>query len=208
LSKLFTIIALSLLTACSSTIPVRHYQLQAYTIAPEKMHVAPFSRTVTLGIKTVKLPSMLNRHSLVSDNKGSSITVASHDVWAGSLDDNFTQVLGELITDNLGVSDVVTEPWNSRFRPEFQLQFDVLKFSGELGGKVSFKVHWVLSGDFGKQKLLSQNYELSIKARDESYNEYVQALNRLLISFSKQISESFIKQHILQYLDQEHNLEN
>ena len=208
MSKLFSIIALSLLTACSSTIPVRHYQLQSYTKAPEIKHLAPFSRAVSFGIKTVKLPSMLNRHSLVSMNTGASITIASHDVWAGKLDDNFTQVLGELLIDNLGVTDVVTEPWNPRFRPEFQLQFDVLKFSGELGGDVTLKVHWVLSGDFGKEKLLSQNHEFTIQARNESYNEYVQTLNRLLITFSEQITESFIKQPILNYLDRENKLNN
>jgi len=127
---------------------------------------------------------MLNRQGIVSHKEGASILIASHDIWAGKLKEDFTRVLAELLADKLGIHEVVTEPWNTRFRPQYQLQLDVKHFSGTLGGMVRFKVNWILTGHYGQQKIASNTDDLTLQTSGQDYQAYVFALNTLLANFS------------------------
>jgi len=179
--KLLTILMICLLAACSTKISTRYYSLHAL---PAPSMTISLPADTTLGIGPVKLPSMLNRKGIVTHKIGSAVQVASHDVWAGRLKEDFTRVIAELMAQSLDINDVVTEPWNTRFRPLYQLQLDVQHFSGQLGGVVRFKVYWVLSGNYGKDKLVSRTDDITLQTEGDGYQAYVSTLNALLAAFS------------------------
>ena len=181
--KLITILIVCLLVACSTKISTRYYSLHAL---PEPSTTINLPANTTFGIGSVKLPSMLNRKGIVTHKVGSAVQVASHDVWAGRLKEDFIRVVAELMAQGLGINDVVTEPWNTRFRPQYQLQLDVHQFSGQIGGLVRFKVNWTLIGDYGKEKLMSRTDDITLQTEDDSYQSYVSTLSALLDAFSKQ----------------------
>jgi len=180
--KPLTTLMICLLAACSTKISTRYYSLHAL---PEPSTMVSLPADTTLGIGPVKLPSMLNRKGIVTHKKGSAVQIASHDVWAGRLKEDFSRVVAELMAQSLGVNDVVTEPWNTRFRPQYQLQLDVQHFSGQLGGAVRFKVNWILSGNYGKEKLVSRTDDITLQTEGDDYQAYVSTLNALLAEFSK-----------------------
>jgi uncharacterized lipoprotein YmbA len=201
--KRFTLLTASLLvsslvlTACATKKPTRYYNLQAISASTVIQPLpADLSSSITMGINSVKLPSMLNRKGIVSEKTGAAVQVASHDIWAGRIKEDFTRVIAELMANNLGINDVVTEPWNTRFRPKYQLQLDVQHFSGQLGGDVRFKVNWVLSGNFGQEKLLSRIDDITLQAPDNSYQAYVSTLNTLLASFIEKSVQTDIADEI------------
>jgi len=180
---LFAALTLGLLTACATAPQTHYYNLQALPELNTSMH-AELPPKTTLGIGPVKLPSMLHRKGIVTQSSGPAIKIASHNIWAGNLKEDFTRVIAQLMGANLGINDVVTEPWDTRFRPEYQLQMDVQHFSGELGGSVRFKVNWLLSGNYGQDKLVSQSDEFVLQSDDISYAAYVSTLSTLLAKFS------------------------
>jgi uncharacterized lipoprotein YmbA len=190
---LTTLLMICLLAACSTKIPTRYYSLHAL---PEVSQTLSLPADTTLGIGPVKLPSMLNRKGVVTQKTGPAVQVASHDIWAGRLKENFTRVVAELMAQSLGISDVVTEPWNTRFRPQYQLQLDVQHFSGQLGGAVRFKVNWVLSGNYGKEKLVSRTDDITLQTNGNDYQAYISTLNALLAAFSKKTVSTEIANEI------------
>ena len=182
---LITLIVCLLVSSCSTKPSTRYYSLQALpSERPNTTTEFNLPTDLTLGISSVKMPSMLNRQGIVSHKAGSSILIASHDIWAGKLKEDFTRVLAELLADKLGIHEVVTEPWNTRFRPQYQLQLDVKHFSGTLGGLVRFKVNWILSDHYGQQKLASNTADFTLQTSAQDYQAYVFALNTLLARFS------------------------
>jgi uncharacterized lipoprotein YmbA len=180
--KLLTILILCLLAACSTKTPTRYYGLNALPGLSSTMSIPA---DTSLGIGPVKLPSMLKRKGIVTHKTGPALQVASHDIWAGRLKEDFTRVVAELMAQSLGINDVVTEPWDTRFRPQYQLQLDVKHFSGQIGGAVRFKVNWMLSGNYGKDKLISGTENITLQTKAENYNAYVSTLNELLAAFSE-----------------------
>ena len=200
--KLLTIILICLLAACSTKITTRYYSLHAL---PEPAATIKLPSDTSLGIGPVKLPSMLNRKGIVTHKAGPAVQVASHDIWAGRLKEDFTRVVAELMAQSLGINDVVTEPWNTRFRPQYQLQLDVQHFSGQLGGAVRFKVKWILSGNFGKDKLVSQTDDITLQTDGDGYQAYVSTLNDLLVAFSEKSVRTTIINEIQKH--SENNLE-
>ncbi len=191
--KLLTIFVICLLAACSTKIQTRYYSLHALPVSSTTVSL---SNEATLGIGPVKLPSMLIRKGIVTHKTGPAVQVASHDVWAGRLKEDFTRVVAELMTQSLGISGVVTEPWNTRFRPQYQLQLDVQHFSGQLGGVVRLKVNWTLSGNFGKEKLVSRTDDITLQTKGDGYQAYVATLNALLAAFSEKSVQAEIVNEI------------
>ena len=193
MTKFIYITFICLLSACSNIKQVHYYHLQKQQFQTQDTpKVAKTHNNASIGIRSVKLPSMLERHGIVSNNNNSNITVASHHVWAGRLNENFTNVLAETMSKKLGVTAIATKPWNTNFRPNFQLEYDIHQFSGELGGKVQLKISWILSKNFGKTKLLSRSYDLSVQSKGDSYSDYVDALNLLLEKFCDKSAQEII----------------
>ena len=109
------------------------------------------------------------------------------------------------MAQSLGINGVVTEPWNTRFRPQYQLQLDVQHFSGQLGGAVRFKVSWVLSGNYGKDKLVSRTDDITLQTNGDSYQAYVSALNALLAAFSEKTIRTEIMNEIKKHPERKIN---
>ncbi len=186
MKKLLTVFMACLLTACSTKIQTRYYNLQVLPDSPTSIQLpTALPANTTLGIGPVKLPSMLNRKGIVTQKSGSAVQIASHDIWAGRLDEDFPRVIAELMAKSLGINEVVTKPWNTRFRPQYQLQLDVQHFSGQLGGQVRFKVNWILSGNYGRKKLLSRTEDITLQTSGDDYPAYVSTLNALLAAFTE-----------------------
>ena len=194
-----TFVLVSVFTGCASQAPTHYYRLQANTnVAGTSLQTLPV--TTSLGVGPVRLPSMLDYKALVSEQEDTGVKIASHDLWAGDLDKEFTRVVTELMAARVSGLDVVAEPWDTRFRPEYQLRLDVQRFSGALGGKAVLKANAILLGDFGKTKLGVYTVDLMSDAGVGGYNAYVISLNSLLEAFADQ-SVAVLLQHISQQRD-------
>ncbi len=174
-----------LLLACASQSPTNYYSLQV--VSDPSIEIA-LAQSVTLGVGPVSLPSELDRPGLVTELGGSGISIAPYHIWAGDLDENFSRVLAGLMADHLGIDQVYAAPWDTRFRPEYQLRVDVQRFSGTLGGDVHMDVLWTLTSKQGRHKLHGERSRLHVSTNGTSYLAYVDALNRVMSDFSATVA--------------------
>ncbi len=174
-----------LLSACASQSPTHYYSLQ---VQPDRSVEISMPETVTLGVGPITLPSELDRPGLVTELRGSGISIAPYHIWAGDLDENFSRVLAGLMAEHLQVDEVYAAPWDTRFRPEYQLRVDVQRFSGTLGGEVYMDVLWTLSSKQGRHKLHGERSKLQVSSSGSSHLDYVDALNRLMSGFSVSVA--------------------
>lgn len=174
-----------LMSACASQSPTNYYSLQVQTDHSVEILLP---ESVTLGVGPITLPSELDRPGLVTELRGSGISIAPYHIWAGDLDENFSRVLAGLMAEHLQVDEVYAAPWDTRFRPEYQLRVDVQRFSGTLGGEVYMDVLWTLTSKQGRHKLHGERSKLQVSSRGSSHLDYVEALNRLMSLFSVSVA--------------------
>lgn len=176
-----------LLSACASKAPTQFYSLR---VQPNQALEISLPASLRLGVGPITLPSELDRPGIVSEQNGSAIKIASYQVWAGELQEMTATVLAGLMAEHTGLQQVYAAPWDTRFRPEYQLRVDVQRFSGELGGEVGLDAVWTLSGDAGKTLLHTQRSTLRQSTENSSYLAYVHAMNALLAQLSALVSNT------------------
>ena len=171
--------------------PNTHY----YDLAVQPNSVtADLNRRIHLGVGPISFPDVLERPGVVTRTSPVNIKVSNYHVWAGSLEQAFTRVLGESLAHNLSQNGVWAFPWDTRFRPEYQVRGVVSQFSGEAGGTVRLKLQWTLLEDHGKKVVANYRYQHATTAEDKSYTAYVSALNRLLHDFASDLSKEIAVQ--------------
>lgn len=178
------VLALLLGTACASSPPTEFYSLIA--VSDPGFEIQLDSSIDSIGVGPVSLPSELDRPSLVSELADGRLKIAAYDVWAGDLDENFTRVMASVLSSHTGIDRVYAEPWDTRFRPSYQLRLDVQQFGGRLGGDVRLDVLWTLTTNAGRTMVHSERSQLSLSTDSASQAAYVSALSALLSEFSKQ----------------------
>jgi len=174
-----------LVSACASQSPTKFYSLRVQ--ADPSLEI-DLPASVRLGIGPVTLPTELDRPGIVSEENGSGVKIAGYQVWAGDLEEMTARVLAGLMAEHTGLQQVYSAPWDTRFRPEYQLRVDMERFSGELGGELGLDAVWTLTGDAGKTLLHTRRSTLRVEATNGSYLAYVNAMNALLSQLSSLVA--------------------
>ena len=127
--------------------PSRFYTLSAMEqAAAGALPVSP-ARDVAIGIGPIKIADYLDRSEIVTRTGDNRLELAEYDQWAGSFEDNLTQVMA----DNIGVM-VPTEriylyPWPTSLTLDYQVVLDIVRCDGRLNGEVLLTARWrVLAG--------------------------------------------------------------
>lgn len=187
--KTFCIICCALLlNACMSGGPATKY----YALFSDK-NVQPLPEGITniasIGVGPIVLPDFLENPSIVSVSSSQRVVVSGYHVWAGDLKDGISRVL----SDNLGAyyesSNVWAFPWDVRTRPQYQVRVEFLDLSGERGKSVQLKAKWSLIDSKADSLVALGQVSFSEKTSDESYDEYVGAVNRNLHQLSLALAE-------------------
>ena len=172
-----------LTVGCSSAPPTQYYQLDSDTLDQRYSFEDPLS----LGIAAVKIPDSLDRIGIVTQSGRNLIQVSSYQIWAGDLEDSMTRVLADAVAQLTGQNSVWAAPWNTRNRPEYQVQVVIETFSGSINGDAELRLSYEIAGEQGRKPLLNSRYHQSISAGSD-YAGYVAALNQLLLDFADHLA--------------------
>ena len=148
------------------------------------------AQSAVIGIGPVKLADYLDQSMLVTRTSDNEAVKAQFDRWAGSLKDNFINVLA----DNLGVL-LLTEriylyPWRVSVPIDYQVMLDIVRCDGRLGDAVWLEVRWSIIG--GPEKKLLKTHRSSIRepVTGADYAALVAAQSRALGKLSQEIAEA------------------
>lgn len=192
LRRIWMVSLLVLLAACGSSPKTDFYMLNADQ--GSVMQSANLSTGPSVGVWQVDLPDLLDRSEIVTRDNQFKITMADFSWWAGSLNENMTLLIVTQLSQHLQSNRIVTSPWPSYRKIDYQVMTRVERFDGELGGEVVLRGLWSLLDGDGTKELNRQVFEFKANTADLTYQEMVAAMSRLTVQLTEQLADGIIDQ--------------
>ena len=89
--------------------------------------------------------------------------------WAGALDQNMTLLVSIQLAQQLQSNRIVTSPWPTYRKNDYQVTILVGRFDGELGGEVVLNGLWNILDGEGEKSLDKQLFEFKTNTTDSTY---------------------------------------
>ncbi|HKM99205.1 MAG TPA: PqiC family protein [Candidatus Binataceae bacterium] len=161
MKRALTIFALCALLIAGCLSP-RRDDSRFFVLSPAGADPATTSaRPIVLGVGPIKLPGYLDRQEVVTRVAPNRLELSSTDRWAESLDTDFTRVLAQDLSTDLGTQRFIFYPWYATTHVDYQVKVDVYRFEAGADGKIDLTAHWQVLDGTGKLLI----------ARDSSYAE-------------------------------------
>jgi uncharacterized lipoprotein YmbA len=168
--------------------PSRFYVLNSLTGPGERARTATVQPHVTIGIGPVEFPAYLDRQQIVTRVSENELHLAGFDEWAEPLKDNFTRVLVENLYALLLEEAFEVFPFRGSAEIDYQVEVEVIRLDGRLGGDASLTVRWTLFERHGRELLLTEKSSIHEPARGSDYAALVAAQSRAVEAFSREIA--------------------
>lgn len=183
---------LVLLAACGSSPKTDFYMLNADQ--GSVMQSANLSTGPAVGVWQVNLPDLLDRSEIVTRDNPFKITMADFSWWASNLSENMTLLMVTQLSQQLQSNRIVTSPWPSYRKIDYQVITRVERFDGELGGEVVLRGLWSLLDGDGTKELNRQVFEFKANTTDLTHQEMVVVMSRLTVQLAQQLADGIIDQ--------------
>jgi uncharacterized lipoprotein YmbA len=151
---------------------------QYYTLLPDQENFQPREPiTASLGVWPVELTDMLDRNGIVSYQQQHRVNISTLNLWAGSLDENITDVMVSNLTNRLALKNVWMYPWDQADKPDFQLRLRMDSMAGPLSGPINILLHWSIKSHLQPQWQGWRRIQLQQPVTGDGYDAYVGAVN-------------------------------
>ncbi len=186
---MLSVLGLSLM-ACANTQPTHFYLLRAMDHSVNSAQLEFGNSGLSLGLGPINVPKYLERPQIVTRISAHEIDLAEFHKWGEPLKENFANVLYENLSALLSTDKIVMYPWNRSKLPDYQLSLDVIQFDGTPNQEAVLKIRWTLAREDGTKVLHQKTSELTEIIRGSDYAALVQAMSRMLATFSQEIADA------------------
>ena len=177
---------------CGTTKPTQFYLLRASDTSIHQDRMAKDSAPLSVGVGPLMLPKYLDRPQIVTRVAMHELSLAEFHKWAEPLKSRMLHVLGENLSDSLLSDEVIVFPWKRSQTPDYQVTFDVLQFDGMEDRDVALKVRWKIFGEGGTKLIQKKVSVVTEPWNGQDYGTLVQAMSRMLSTFSQEVSASLL----------------
>ena len=147
------------------------------------------SRQTLIGLGPIKMPAYLDRQEVVTRVAPNRLELSGQDRWAEPLDSNFTRVLAQDLSSDLGTQRITFFPWYNTTIVDYQVKVNVYRFESDKDGRVELTAHWqVLSGTGKMLVVRDSSYMETAKPGDAS--DSAAAMSRALGRLSREIASA------------------
>lgn len=167
------------LTGCASSTPMQFYLLSADS-EPVAAALEPLNPTLVVGVGPIHLPAYLDRPQRVVAVTEHQVRLDEQQRWAERLDQSISRSLTALLSQQLGLNQVVQHPWGQRQAMDYQVAIDIVQFHQGLAGHNRLAAQWQIVRQ--GQTLSSQPFDCDVVAADDaaaSVKAQSQCLGRL-----------------------------
>ena len=175
---------------CASSPPTRFYTLSSLQEGGKGSRESTSDQGLVIVVGPIKFPEYLDRTEIVTRSSSNKITLSEFDLWAGSLEKDFSRALTENLSVLLPTESVFVYP---RFRPglaKFQITLDVIRFDGPLGGDVSLIVRWAILEGRERKVVSLRKSTITEPSGEKGYEAMVAANSRALEKLSREIADA------------------
>jgi uncharacterized lipoprotein YmbA len=143
---------------------------------------------IKLGIGPITIPASLKRSQVATRQHGNQYTFDEFNRWAGVLEKDIANVIGDNLGVLLGVEKVGFFPWMHHFIPTYRVVIDIQRFDGSLGGEAVLGARWAIADGKGKELLAGGKIVLRQSVEEPTYAALVKAESQLVAELSKAIA--------------------
>ncbi len=143
---------------------------------------------IKLGIGPITIPASLKRSQVATRQHGNQYAFDEFNRWAGVLEKDITNVVGDNLGVLLGVEKVGFFPWMHHFTPSYRVIVDIQRLDGSLDGEAVLGARWAVADAEGKEFLAGDKIVLRQPLQEASYAALVKAESLLVAELSKKIA--------------------
>jgi uncharacterized protein len=175
----------------SSTQTQQFYTLHSASVVSSE---EPLIMNGHLGVGLVELPEFLVGNNIVTLVGDQQIQKSQTHLWGGDLQLTLSRTVAANLSQQLGADNVWPFPWDTRHRPEKQINILVEQLDGTLGGEVTLAAKWTLLDDEGARLVHVGRQRFTATAVNDTYADYVAAVNNTVNQLS-QILAKDVRKH-------------
>jgi len=183
MSRLPLILVCALLTACSSTPPVRYYTLGPLSPASPAIGSGP-----GLVVGPVGVPATIDRLLIVRQVDGARADVSDGHRWAAPLKTEIARRVAVELSRRSGNGRIVLWPQSSIIEPEMSVPIDVQRFDAEGFGKVTLEAVWTLRK--GGKDVLGRRFSATEQVGEPTWEALAAAHGRLVDALAADIASA------------------
>jgi uncharacterized lipoprotein YmbA len=144
---------------------------------------------VAIGVGPVSLPPYLDRPEIVTRSGGNELHLSEFDRWAEPLQQNFTRVLAQNLSNLIPTDRTAVFPWERSVPITYQVLVEVTRFEGNADGNSSLMARWSIFGvDKKKELLMRQSTFTTPTGAPQDYKATVSAMSQSLADLSREIA--------------------
>jgi len=148
-------------------------------------------RCVSIGVGPVKVADYLERSQIVTRATPSEVKLADFDRWAEPLAQNIPRVLADNLSALLCTKMVLVFPWRGAIPIDYQIEVEILRLDGNLGGNVTLEAQWMAFGPKDLRKLVAIKRSTFREPLDgQDYQALVSAESRAIAKLSQEIART------------------
>ncbi len=188
------IIAMAVFSGCRGATPdVEFYTLSVDSQGLDDEQIESMDQTIAVGVGPMKFPKSIDRSQIVVRTGPNKFEVDEFHRWAGSLREDFLEVLALNLSILLKSNHVTAWPWEEFFTPKYRIFIDVHAFDGVPGETVLLSATWTITGGEGRKPLLVRKSIIREPVPGTDYEAYIAAKNLALSAFSREIARAVKK---------------
>jgi len=147
------------------------------------------SRQTLIGLGPIKMPAYLDRQEVVTRVAPNRLELSGQDRRAEPVDSNFTRVLAQDLSSDLGTQRITFFPWYNTTIVDYQVKVNVYRFESDKDGKVELTAHWQVLSGTGKL-LIVRDSTYTEMAKPGDASDSAAAMSRALGRLSQEIASA------------------
>jgi uncharacterized lipoprotein YmbA len=144
---------------------------------------------IAIGISPVYLPKYLRKQQIVTRSGDNELQLAEYDRWAGKIEEDIGRVIAENLSHLLGTDKVFAYPAMKEIAQDYDIEIDITRFDGRLGGDVELSARWSVFDGKGRVVYGVKTTDITEPTRGRSYGHLVAAQSRSLGIFSRELAD-------------------
>jgi uncharacterized protein len=142
-----------------------------------------------VGVFPVRVPDYLDRPQIVTRTGENTLQLNEFHRWSEPLRANITSIVIQNLSHLLQTDGIINTGQNFGLPLRVNVGVEVLRFDGELGGKVILSGRWSILSDDGKQAVVRRGFSFQEQTQSGTYEDYVAAMSRAIAELSRAIAE-------------------
>lgn len=188
LHMLVACLVVLVLPACSRTKPARFYVLTPLLVSESAQALKTSNPPITIGVGPIELPDYVDRPQIVTQDGANTFQLAEFDRWAEPLEENFSRVLVENLSDLLAPHQIAVFPWKTAVPIDYRVAVEVTRFYSDATGTTTLHARWNIQANTGVDILASRQSRIRESAGSQDYAAAVAALSQTVAVLSQDIA--------------------